>query len=691
MSATTLQPQDKLQYGKSFAGALQKRLEDHFASLGKPEHLRPAPLAVGLFGGWGSGKTLHLEHLRRNFLAQKYASTQPITLPILFNAWRHESEPHLIVPLLKTTNVALNAWLKERENELTECDRGWLECWLEKKERLEKLPPIDRLNLVASQLKDAALALASGLEGTLDVPVLGKVDLKAILKETASRSEAHRKRLPFLRWLGRNQPSDSSSLSKLDAIYHDFETHLRALTGVDGKGLRLNLLFLIDDLDRCLPEKAVQMLESIKLFLDVPGCAFVLALDDEVVERGIAHRYRDYEHDEPAWDSVAHALNPENFKQFRAERDHQRVGPANPVSGHEYLEKLVHLPLYVPVPNQAEVHSYLIERFPDLFAKQKNEVRKKITHKQNTSQRTSDTEKENTSREKLLELIARAIPANPRKLNRLAELYAFKIEVAQRNGWKIETVNEQLTLMRLCAVQLLAPDLYRFGRSQYVFFEKLENWLKKEGGKASLEGHLENINRLARNNHIASKNIDNLEKLERLDEPLLAHLRNAQSQRSGFDPLKLLNPAEPCDRALMDYYRLARPPQTTVTETAEIASLSDSRTFISQLLSSDPLAWRNALAQEADALAGKILDQTTFTMLLERLKDKPEHVTVAWIETLALHLSRQQMFELYRTGDLLRRLNAETTTTKRPVSTKRRGTAARQKNTPAQKKTAAQK
>ena len=43
-----------------------------------------------------------------------------------------------------------------------------------------------------------------------------------------------------------------------------------------------------------LPDKAVEALEAIKLFLEVEGCAFVLALDEEVVERGIAHRYRDY-------------------------------------------------------------------------------------------------------------------------------------------------------------------------------------------------------------------------------------------------------------------------------------------------------------------------------------------------------------------------------------------------------------
>ena len=51
------------------------------------------------------------------------------------------------------------------------------------------------------------------------------------------------------------------------------------------------LVIFVDDLDRCLPEKAVEVLEAIKLFLDVPGCIFVLGIDHGVIERGIRLRY----------------------------------------------------------------------------------------------------------------------------------------------------------------------------------------------------------------------------------------------------------------------------------------------------------------------------------------------------------------------------------------------------------------
>ena len=47
----------------------------------------------------------------------------------------------------------------------------------------------------------------------------------------------------------------------------------------------------IDDLDRLSPEKAVEVLEAIKLFLDLSGCVFVLAIDYQVVVKGVAQKY----------------------------------------------------------------------------------------------------------------------------------------------------------------------------------------------------------------------------------------------------------------------------------------------------------------------------------------------------------------------------------------------------------------
>lgn len=50
-------------------------------------------------------------------------------------------------------------------------------------------------------------------------------------------------------------------------------------------------IIYIDDLDRLVPEKAVELLEVLKIFLDVDKCVFVLAIDYDVVLRGVSAKY----------------------------------------------------------------------------------------------------------------------------------------------------------------------------------------------------------------------------------------------------------------------------------------------------------------------------------------------------------------------------------------------------------------
>ncbi len=51
------------------------------------------------------------------------------------------------------------------------------------------------------------------------------------------------------------------------------------------------VVIFIDDLDRLHPSRAVELLEIIKIFLDVEGCVFVLSIDYDVVILGIEGKY----------------------------------------------------------------------------------------------------------------------------------------------------------------------------------------------------------------------------------------------------------------------------------------------------------------------------------------------------------------------------------------------------------------
>lgn len=53
------------------------------------------------------------------------------------------------------------------------------------------------------------------------------------------------------------------------------------------------VVIFVDDLDRLQPEKAVELLEVLKLFLDCENCVFILAVDYEVVTLGIRQKFGD--------------------------------------------------------------------------------------------------------------------------------------------------------------------------------------------------------------------------------------------------------------------------------------------------------------------------------------------------------------------------------------------------------------
>ncbi|MCP5352242.1 MAG: hypothetical protein H6926_03510 [Chromatiales bacterium] len=290
---------------------MRERIERHFRA---PSPGADRSLVIGIFGEWGSGKSTLLEAVGSGF-DRPGPDRATLTIPVRFNPWRYEKEQHLIVPLLKKTELALRARLKPDltpEQQITG-------------EMLEQVQKAARFTGIA------ALSFLSMFKARVGIPGVGdmNIDPKAGIDQAKALLDEG------------NEPSDEKDpLTALSSHYFDFEQRLEALTRGGGDGTRLNLLFLIDDLDRCLPEKAVEMLESIKLFLDVEGCAFVVALDDEVVERGVQHRYKDY------------LFNSHGEKDVRP-----------PITGAEYLEKIIHLPFRLPAPTRNEIRAFL-RRFP---------------------------------------------------------------------------------------------------------------------------------------------------------------------------------------------------------------------------------------------------------------------------------------------------------------------------------------
>ena len=113
-----------------------------------------------------------------------------------------------------------------------------------------------------------------------------------------------------------------NSIEVKSTLRDDFET------AIDECLRDKRLVVFIDDLDRCLPEKTIEILEIIKLFLDVPRCVFVIGVEREVIERGIEVRYKSGE---------------------------QGI----PLSGKDYIEKIIQVPFTLPPIREEDMTRFI--------------------------------------------------------------------------------------------------------------------------------------------------------------------------------------------------------------------------------------------------------------------------------------------------------------------------------------------
>lgn len=456
-------------------------------------------LVIGVFGEWGSGKSRLLRALKDGLdaelaQAQQDAFPAAYTVPVWFNAWRYEREPHLVIPLLKTAYTELQRAFKGGRT---------------KSERFQ-----DAAEAKLDLLTDLTVSLAQSLDVKLEVP--GVTTLKA----TAPWDW-------FQNWKTRRKARGEAAtapVTKLESLQYDLHQHLLALTGRHGElfkphlervrsrarrkeawtvtsndpewqralDFKLNLVFFIDDLDRCLPDKAVEMLEAIKLFLEVEGCTFVLALDDEVVERGIAHRYRDY--------------------LFQSSGQAPDAARAAPITGAEYLEKIIQLPVRLTRPSKRQIEQFLQAAYPawcdDL-----------------ASPTSSGTGLPGPGAA-LRRLLAEVVPPVPRKLIRTIELMqAYEGIVAGR-----DVTPDRRMLALLVVLQLFAPELFRFLRRRGAdLLDTLVQW--------DDDGELADLMRLERRlaRELARSRETTGVYFRESKAALPALVRQSQHNRAGFD------------------------------------------------------------------------------------------------------------------------------------------------------------
>ena len=375
------------------------------------------PLSVGLFGEWGSGKTHLLKLIENQIIDEQKKSNNPfkqITIPVFFNAWRFEKEEHLIIPLFQTLLATIEEFDSKHLSKSAKKQLG------RTKERLKILSfSLAKGLKLPRNIKSAVASLLSG-----DYTVITDFfDMEKVSKEFKEKSNESFPTEENLKKLLQSE--------RIESIYMNIPKWIEKITIAD----RVNFVFLIDDLDRCLPENTLKMLESIKLFLDVPSCAFVLAIDDDVVECGVAYHYRDYLKD-----------------IVRLDGKTQKQSEELPITGHEYLEKMIQLPFRIPVIDSNDVLGFLQKYYGDRFSELLDDEKEQLVENKGAR----DIAKKS---EEVLKFFADTIPPKPRKIKRTAMLFQAKINILK----ELEQHNlDPILVAKLTLLELFAPKLLRF-------------------------------------------------------------------------------------------------------------------------------------------------------------------------------------------------------------------------------------
>lgn len=273
------------------------------------------PVVLGLFGDWGGGKSSIMRMLDRDFSGPEYERVACL----YFNGWMFEGYEDAKTALL--SSILLQLGEHKRFGEKV------------KDKVVGLLKRVKWMEGAKLGIKHFGAPLIAGLltGGVGALPALLASLFPEASPETAKKKRSGKdEKNEDPSWLDliKDDPSQPDLL-EIRKFRDDFADML-------DKGDIESLVILIDDLDRCLPERIIETLEAIKLFVLVPRTAFVIGADPRIVRHAIGTRY---------------------VKQQIGKDDATKQEEYDLIK--DYLEKLIQIPYHLPRLSPAEVETYI--------------------------------------------------------------------------------------------------------------------------------------------------------------------------------------------------------------------------------------------------------------------------------------------------------------------------------------------
>lgn len=190
----------------------------------------PTPISIAIQGDWGTGKTSIINYLK------KQMDNDPDVKAIYFNTWQYsqfDMSQNLYFSFLTALSQEISG---------------------------------DKLKNLGKRLMGVMMSAGKGLLSA--ATHLDKEQVEDIADKLFEEQ--------------------NKMVREVSQFHDDFEAVVRETLKADK---RERLVIFIDDLDRLAPNVAVELLEVMKLFMDVEQCVFVLAIDYEVVIQGVREKY----------------------------------------------------------------------------------------------------------------------------------------------------------------------------------------------------------------------------------------------------------------------------------------------------------------------------------------------------------------------------------------------------------------
>jgi hypothetical protein len=383
-------------------------------------------VTIGVHGDWGAGKSSVLEMVEAAF------PDGGDVLCLKFSGWQFQGFEDAKIALIEGV---VNGLIEKRSLTTKAAD-----------EVKRILKSVDWLKVAK---KGGGLAVTA-LTG---VPVVGFEEIfgsaMGFIKSAVTDKNSREAVLKQLEDLKKEKADESAGHNVPTEIKEFREAYKQLIKKADIK----RLVVLIDDLDRCLPQTAIETLEAIRLFVLWDKTAFVVGADEGMIEFAVRDHFKNLP-------EVDVASDPRDTAQNYA---------------RSYLEKLLQVPFRIPALGETETGIYVTlmllgralgensDEFAKLLALGRSALSKpwegkgidRDDIKAAVGKRFEEVIDAMNLAGRVSPVLAAGTKGNPRQIKRFLNALALRLAVAQERGFG-EAI-EQSRLAKLMLAEMFLP------------------------------------------------------------------------------------------------------------------------------------------------------------------------------------------------------------------------------------------